>query len=202
MEWNATLVISIKTSCCVLSTWFLPEHLCILLPFKLCHLYLFLSRRWNKQTVTKDTQSQIYPPSETTYKPRSHTFKLAVADSWFPRQCCWENRGISFTSAPQKALSTPSLLVQFFNSFTSFLSANCAELPLMVRERVKRSWGMFYPPTQSHALPCGGTLPETGTSAQHYSIAVLWAAVATTWEIHFAWIWFWATSWKSCLTPV
>lgn len=57
------------------------------------------------------------------YKPCRHTFKLAVVDIWIPEQCCWKNSAISFTSTPQMALSTPSLLVQFFNSFTSFLSA-------------------------------------------------------------------------------
>lgn len=56
--------------------------------------------------------------------------------------------------------------------------------------------------TVAHALPCGCTLPETGTSAQQYSIAVLWATLATTWEIRFAWICFWVTAWKSCLTHV
>lgn len=50
------------------------------------------------------------------------------------------------------------------------------------------------------AMQC--TLLETGTAAQQYSIAVLWAAVATTWEIRFAWICFWVTAWKSCLTHV
>lgn len=99
------------------------------------------------------------------------------------------NSGVSFTSGPQTALSTPSLLVQFFNSFTSFLSAT---LPCGLwcfwksKESVsEKRRGMFYPPTQSHALVYGCTLPETGTSAQRCSVAVLWAAVATTWEMRF-----------------
>lgn len=53
----------------------------------------------------------------------TQSFKLAVADVWIPRQGCRENSGISFTSARQTGLLTPSLLVQFFYSFTSFLSA-------------------------------------------------------------------------------
>lgn len=88
---------------------------------RLCHLHNFSV---GGETNYNETRScWCARVGKERYEPYSYTFKLAVhLDS--TALLLKKNSGISFTSAPQIALSTPSLHVQFFNSFTAFLSAN------------------------------------------------------------------------------
>lgn len=122
-------------------------------------------------------------------------------------RCCAavRNSGVSFTSGLSQHFQLPAYLFSFSTVSPPFCLLLC-RVAFDVFEKSKESVsekrrGMFYPPTQSHALVYGCTLPETGTSAQRCSVAVLWAAVATTWEMVFVSIWFWVAAWKRCLTP-
>lgn len=106
-------------------------------------------------------------------------------------RCCAavRNSGVSFTSGLSQHFQLPAYLFSFSTVSPPFCLLLC-RVAFDVFEKSKESVsekrrGMFYPPTQSHALVYGCTLPETGTSAQRCSVAVLWAAVATTWEMRF-----------------
>lgn len=99
------------------------------------------------------------------------------------------NSGVSFTSGLSQHFQLPAYLFSFSTVSPPFCLLLC-RVAFDVFEKSKESVsekrrGMFYPPTQSHAPVYGCTLPETGTSAQRCSVAVLWAAVATTWEMRF-----------------
>lgn len=132
----------------------------------LCLLFLFDSE-------VKQTNVGFTYILKETYKPCRHTFKQAVADVCNPPllKNLWRFFHFSLTDSTLSSQPTCSVFQQFHLLFV----CHCAELPLMVWERVKRVRSTFYPPTQSQALPRSvhslrrGAL-HSGTPSPHFEL--------------------------------